>query len=305
MLTKNKESSIRNQISGTTNIVFNIMFIFNVLLCICPILLVFMVSITDESALSRYGFSFFPKQYSNKAYEYIFSNSGEILHAYGVTIFVTVVGTLISLFIVSLYAYPLSRKDFKYRNIFSFIVFFPMLFGGGLVPTFMIYSKLLHWTDTMTILIFPALLAPMHVIIMKTFFATSIPDSIVESAKIDGAGELRVFFSIVLRLSTPSLATIGLFTTLIYWNEWFVCLLYITNEKLVTLQFLLYRVQSNLEYLIQLSNQTGQGAMTLAELPGQSARMALCFVSIGPIILTFPFFQKYIVKGLTIGAVKG
>ncbi|RKP54508.1 carbohydrate ABC transporter permease [Cohnella endophytica] len=264
-----------------------------------------MVSITNESTLSTNGYSFFPKAFSLQAYQYIFRDTQQIIRSYGVSLFITIAGTFLSVFIIALYAYVISRKGFKYRGFFSFLVFFTMLFNGGLVPTFMIYSNVLGWSDTLFILIFPLLVSPMYVIIMKTFFSSSIPDSLVEAAKIDGAGEWRIFFSIILRLSTPALATIGLFNTLHYWNDWFTALLYITDEKLIPLQFLLYRVQSTLEYLIQISSQSGQGAMTIADLPGQSARMALCIVTIGPVILAFPFFQKYFVKGLTIGAIKG
>lgn len=299
------KKGIKNEISGFTNGIFNVIFIIYSIICICPVILVFMISVTDETSLVENGFSFFPEKFSSLAYRYIMSDIEQIMKSYGISIFITVVGTFLSLLIITLYAYPLSRKNFKYRNFFAFIVFFTMLFNGGLVPSFMIYSKLLGWTNTLQILIFPGLMAPMNVIIMKTFLSNSIPDSVIESAKIDGAGELRVFFSIVLRLSTPALATIGLFTTMHYWNDWFTALMYITKDNLLPLQFLLYRVQSSLEYLIQLSNTTGQGTLTLAELPGESARMALCIVSIGPIIFSYPFLQKYIVKGLTIGAVKG
>lgn len=300
-----KQKKLNNEISNTSNFILNLIFIIIVILCICPLILVFMVSITDETSLIKNGYSFLPQKLSSLAYQYILSDAGQILRSYGVSLFVTIFGTILSVFIIALYAYPISRKDFKYRNIFAFIVFFTMLFNGGLVPTFMIYSKFLKWTNTIFILIFPLLLQPMYVIIMKTFFSTSIPDSIVEAAKIDGAGDFRIFISIVLRLSTPALATIALFNTLLYWNDWFTPLMYISDNKLMPLQFLLYRVQSSLEYLIQISTQTGQGSQTLANLPGQSARMALCIVAIGPIILTYPFFQKYFVKGLTIGAIKG
>lgn len=303
--TTKREKHTQNQISGVSNFLINIIFIIYVTLCISPLLLVFMVSITDENTLNAKGYSFFPEKFSSLAYKYILSDTGQIIRSYGVSLFVAIVGTLLSVLIIALFAYPLSRKDFKYRGFFSFMVFFTMLFNGGLVPFFMVYSKLLKWNNTIYVLIFPMLITPFYVIIMKTFFSTSIPDSIVESAKIDGAGDFRVFFSIILRLSTPALATIGLFDTLQYWNDWFLSLLFITDDKLVPLQFLLYRVQTSLAYLIQISAQTGQGAMTLASLPGQSARMALCVVTIGPIVLAYPFFQKYFVKGLTIGAVKG
>jgi putative aldouronate transport system permease protein len=302
---KFRKAKLHNQLSGFSETIIHIAFLLMVALCLAPIILVFMVSLTDEATLNRDGYSFFPQQFSLAAYQYIFSDVQQILNSYGVSLFVTIAGTLLSVLIIALYAYPLSRKDFKYRGLFSFAIFFTMLFNGGLVPTFMIYSNFLNWNDTLWILIFPLLLSPMFVLMIRTFFANGIPESIVESAKIDGAGEFRIFFTIILRLSTPALATIALFNTLLYWNDWFNALLYITDSKLMPLQFLLYRVQSSLEYLIQISSQTGQGAMTITDLPGQSARMALCIVAIGPIMLAYPFLQKFFVKGLTVGAIKG
>jgi putative aldouronate transport system permease protein len=294
-----------NRISGLTNAVFNAIFLMYTVICISPLLLVFMVSITDEKTLNTNGFSFFPQKFSSMAYQYIVSDLGQIIRSYGISIFITVAGTALSVLITALFAYPLSRKEFKYRGFFSFLVFFTMLFSGGLVPWFMVYAKFLKWSNTINVLIFPMLLTPVFVIIMKTFFSTTIPNSIVESAKMDGASDFRVFYSIILRLSTPVLATIGLFDSLNYWNDWFTSMMFITKNELTPLQFLLYRVQSSLTYLIQISSQTGQGSLTMADLPGQSARMALCVVAIGPIILAYPFFQKYFVKGLTIGAIKG
>lgn len=295
----------QNSISKPANLILNLIFIVNVIVCLCPILLVFMVSITDESAINKYGYSFFPEKFSLQAYSYIFNDSEQIIRSYLISIFITVAGAILCVLVTALYAYPLSRKDFRYRNIFSFIIFFTMLFNGGLVPWYMVYTNLLQLKDSFWALLIPGMLSAMNVLMVRTFFSNSIPDSIIESAKIDGAGEFRIFFSIVIRLSTPVLATIGLFSTLHYWNDWFNALMFISENKKMPLQFLLYRVQSSIEILNEISNRTGQGGDTLASLPNQSARMALCIVTIGPIILAYPFFQKYFVKGLTIGAVKG
>ncbi len=270
-----------------------------------PLVLVFVVSITDENALSANGFSLFPAKLSSLAYQYILSDIGQIARSYGVSLFVTCAGTIVSVLVIALYAYAISRKDFRQRGLFSLVAFFPMLFNGGLVPWFMVYARILRWSNSIQVLIFPLLLTPIFVIIMKTYFSTSIPESIIDAARIDGAGDYRIFFAIVLRLSTPALATIALFNTLQYWNDWFIALMFITSDRIMPLQFLLYRIQTSLMYLIQISSQTGQGALTIANLPNQSARMALCVIAIGPLVIAYPFFQKYLVRGLTIGAIKG
>jgi len=295
----------KNSVSKPVNIILNIIFIVNVILCLSPIVLVFMVSITDESMINKFGYSFLPEKFSLQAYSYIFNDSGQIIRSYMISIFITIAGTALSVLVTALYAYPISRKDFRFKNIFAFIIFFTMLFNGGLVPWYMVYANLLQLKDSFAALILPGMLSAMNVLMVRTFFSNSLPDSIIESAKIDGAGEFRIFFSIVIRLSTPVLATIGLFNTLHYWNDWFNALMFISDKNKMPLQYLLYKVQSSIEILNEINNTTGQGAGSLAQLPNQSTRMALCIVTIGPVILAYPFFQKYYVKGLTIGAIKG
>jgi putative aldouronate transport system permease protein len=300
-----KQASSRNLISHKANVSLNLVFLAYSVLCLLPLVLIFVISITDEKAIASNGYSLFPEKLSTLAYRYIFTDAAQIIRSYGISIFVTVTGCLLSILIISLYAYPISRKDFKYRNFFSFFAFFCMLFNGGLVPWYLVYTRLLQLKDNILVLIIPLLIPPFYVIIMKTFFANSIPASVVESAKMDGAGELRIFFSIVLRLSTPALATIGLFSMLGYWNDWFVSLMFIIKERLMPLQLLLYRVEMTIQTILDLSTQLNMGEATLSELPGESARMALCIVTIGPIVLAYPFFQRFFIKGLTIGAVKG
>jgi putative aldouronate transport system permease protein len=252
-----------------------------------------------------YGYSLFPRNLSLESYKYIFKNIGVILRAYGVTMLVTVVGSTLSLIIISLYAYPISRKDFKYRGTFTFIVFLTMLFNGGLVPWYMVYVNVLHINDTLMALILPYLMTPLYVLIMRTFFMTSIPEGIIEAAKIDGAGELQTFVRIVLPLAKPALATIGLFNVLTYWNDWYAPLLFINNEKLFNLQYLMYRVDKAILYLSNNAGSINNATQIMANLPSQTARMAMAVVAIGPIILAYPFFQKYFVEGLTIGSMKG
>ena len=231
----------------------------------------------------------------------------QIITAYGVTIFVTVVGTLLSLLLIALYAYPLSRKEFRHRNKFALFIFLTMIFNGGLVPWYLVYVNFLHLKDSVWSLIIPLLLQPFFVIIMRTFFQTTIPDSIIESATIDGASEVKIFYKIILPLSLPVLATIGLFNTLNYWNDWFLSLIFITKSNGISLQYLMYKTLLNIQYLTTNENAASQLSKmgAVVNLPSQTLRMAMAVVGIGPIIFAYPFFQKYFVKGLTIGAVKG
>jgi len=272
---------------------------------ILPILLIFMVSITDEMTVTRNGYSFFPEKFSFEAYRYLFLDSMTIVRAYGVTTFVTIVGSIVGLIITALIAYPLSRRDFPYRNKLAFYVFFTMLFNGGLVPGYLVYTQLINVKDTIWSLIIPGLLLNgFYVLIMRTFFSNSIPPALIESAYIDGAGEFRIFFQIVLRLSTPVLATIGLFYTLNYWNDWFNSLVYLSDSKLYSLQYLLNKILLNIQFLAQ-NTRNNNAAQIIASLPTETVRMAMAIVGVGPIVLAYPFFQKYFVKGLTVGAVKG
>ena len=293
------------KINRKADIALNIVMILCTIACVLPLLIVFSASITDEKTVTMYGYSLFPRKLSLEAYKYIFKDIMVILRAYGVTVFVTVVGSALSLVTIALYAYPISRKDFKYRNVFTFIVFLTMLFNGGLVPWYMVYVNVLHIDDTIMALILPYLMTPLYVLIMRTFFMTAIPDGIIEAARIDGAGEFQTFVWIVLPLAKPVLATIGLFNILTYWNDWYAPLLFINNEKLFNLQYLMYRVDKAIIYLSNNAGSINNATQIMANLPSQTARMAMAVVAIGPIILAYPFFQKYFVEGLTIGSIKG
>ena len=293
------------KINRKADIALNIVMILCTIACVLPLLIVFSASITDEKTVTMYGYSLFPRNLSLEAYKYIYKDIMVILRAYGVTVFVTVVGSALSLVTIALYAYPISRKDFKYRNVFTFIVFLTMLFNGGLVPWYMVYVNVLHIDDTIMALILPYLMTPLYVLIMRTFFMTTIPDGIIEAARIDGAGEFQTFVWIVLPLAKPVLATIGLFNLLTYWNDWYAPLLFINNEKLFNLQYLMYRVDKAIIYLSNNAGSINNATQIMANLPSQTARMAMAVVAIGPIILAYPFFQKYFVEGLTIGSIKG
>lgn len=226
-------------------------------------------------------------------------------NAYKVSIGITVVGTLLSVLLMALYAYPLSRKDYPYRNVFTFFLFFTMLFNGGIVSRYMIYTQTLHLKDSYLALILPLLIVPFNVIIMRTFFQSTIHPALIESARIDGAGELRIFLRIVLPLSLPVLATMALFSTINYWNDWFNALLFINKEHMYPIQFLMLRVLKDVQYIRENLTIAAQNPELLKNLPNESLQMALAFIAMGPILIVYPFFQKYFVKGLTVGAVKG
>ena len=296
-----------NMISKPANAVLNFAFILYSLLCIIPLFLVLAVSFSDEISIAKNGYKFIPQKFSTAAYDYLFVNGKAIINAYGVTIFATVVGSILSIIVIALYAYPLSRKDFRYKNVFTFIVFFTMLFSGGLVPWYLVCTRVLHIQDTIWALIIPYLMNGWYVLIMRTFFATTIPDSIIEAAKIDGAGEFRTFAVVVLPLAKPVIATIGLFNTIFYWNDWWLPLMLLkTKDNLANLQFTMYKITTNIQYLTQMApSAAGQTGNTIAMMPSETARMAMCVLAVGPIIIAYPFFQKYFVKGLTIGGVKG
>lgn len=294
-----------NAVSDFSNTVLNIMFVIIAACCLAPLLLVISVSFSDETNLSLYGFSFIPKKFTLYAYRYIFAGAERVFRGYGVTILVTVIGTCLSVLITAMFAYPLSRKSFRYRRHFMLYLFITMLFNAGLVPWYLVYARVLNLRNSLAVLIIPYLVNGFHVIVMRTYFTITVNDSILESAKIDGAGELRIFLKIILPLSKAGLATIGLFSSVGYWNDWWLSLIFITDKKLISLQYLMYIVQLNIQYItsnVQLSSVAGA---QMIKLPAQSARMAMCVIGMGPIIMAYPFFQRYFVSGLTIGAVKG
>jgi putative aldouronate transport system permease protein len=275
-------------------------------LCVFPFALVAIISLTDEKTLLLDGYRVFPAKWSTYAYRYIFQTGDQLLRSYGVTVFVTVIGMAITVVMTVLYAYALSRKNFKYRKFFTFIAFFTMLFSGGLIPSYIVVTQLLHLKDSIWALILPMSMNAFYIIVLRTFFQTMIPDAIIESGKIDGASEFKILLRLVLPISLPGIATIALFSTLGYWNDWFNALLYIDSTNLVPLQSLLMRIETNMSFIIQNSAllNSGMGAELLRSLPQDTSRMAMVVLATGPIVLAYPFFQRYFVQGLTIGAVK-
>ena len=282
----------------------NVLMIFIGICSIAPFLLLIMSSVTDEQSLVSNGYSFFPKEYSLYAYKYLLADSTSMVRAYGISILVTAVGTVANLLLTTLYAYPLSRKDLPGRNIFAFYLFFTMLFSGGLVPSYIMWSRTFHINNTIFALIVPNLmLGAFNVIMMRTYFTTNIPDAVIEAARIDGAGEIRILYRIVLPMAMPIMATIGLLVGLAYWNDWQNGLYYLTDDRLFSVQVLLMDIQRNID---SLRRSASQGAsVSLANLPSTGVRMAITVMGILPIMILYPFVQKYFVKGIAIGAVKG
>ncbi|CAM3572960.1 MULTISPECIES: carbohydrate ABC transporter permease [Paenibacillus] len=271
-----------------------------------PFILVFMVSISSEDSILQNGYSLFPSQISFAAYQFLFNDFSEIAKAYGVTILSTLVGTIVSLFITALFAYPLSRPELPFRRTLSFYIFFTMLFGGGMVPWYITYVNMFDLKNTIMAMIIPnLLLSAFNVLLMRSFFASSIPESVVESATIDGASEMKIFFKIVVPLSLPIMATIGLFNTLAYWNDWYNCMLFIDKPELYNIQYLMTKTLTNIQYLLMKSNSSAQVGELLATMPRETVRMALAIVGIAPLMFAYPFFQKYYISGITTGAVKG
>ena len=293
-----------NRISKTTDRILNLIFLIWTLACVLPLILVVIVSFSSEQSIFQNGYSFFPSEWSLDAYRFFFRLGDQLVRSYGITIFVTVAGNLFSLAITAMFAYVLSRADYAYNRLFTLLMLFTMLFNGGIVATYMVNTQLLGLGDSLGALIFPMSLNAFYVIVLRTFYK-GIPLEIIEAARIDGAGEFKTFFRIVMPLSKPGLATIGMFTTIAYWNDWFLGMLYIIDQKKYPVQTLLWSMQNSLEFMKQSSANALEYAEMAANAPTDSGRMALTVLVVLPILLAYPFFQKYFVKGLTVGGVKG
>ena len=272
---------------------------------VAPFILLIMSSLTDEQALITDGYSFFPSKFSTYAYQYLFRKTGSVIRGYGISILVTAAGTFCNLVITVLYAYPLSRRELPGRNFFAFYLFFTMLFSGGLVPSYLMWTQTFHIRNTIFALLVPNLLmSAFNVIMMRTYFTSNIPDSVIEAARVDGAHEFKILFGIVLPMALPIIATIALLVGLGYWNDWMNGLYYINDDRMYSIQVLLMNIQRNLDQLRQNAQQGG-GNVNTADLPSTSVRMALTVLGVLPIMIIYPFMQKYFVKGIAIGAVKG
>ena len=277
------------------------------LMCIIPFIFVIIISFTSEDSIRQIGYSFAPLSWSTQAYSYTFQLGDQLWRSYFNSFLITIVGTAMAVAMTVLYAYPLYRKDYSFRNFFNFLSFFTMIFGGGLVPTFVICKSVLGLSDNYAALIVPALFSPFSVIIMRTFFQTTVPGELIEAATIDGSGEYSSLIRIVLPIVTPGIATVTLLYAIGYWNEWFLSLLYINkNMSIIPLQYLLMRMQRNADFLAKNSAMIGADASKAAmALPSQTLKMALVVFIVLPIACAYPFFQRFVVAGLTVGSVKG
>ena len=283
-------------------IVLCVIFAILCLLIVFPFWLLLSASLSNGEVLATKGYQIWPNPVDFSSYKYVFENPQQILRAYGVTFVFSSVTMVLAVLCMAMVAYPLSRSNLKGRNVINFYLYFTMLFGGGLVPTYILIAKFLHLNDTMWVYILPALINPWHVFMIRTFFK-GIPGEIVESATIDGASEYTIFIKMIIPLSKPVLATIALFTFLGKWNDWNTALIYITKPELYSLQYLLQKIMEDINLLKQ--NQQVASIIDLANIPTETVRMAMAVVVAGPALVVFPFFQKYFVKGLTVGSVKG
>lgn len=274
--------------------------------CIFPFIYVIIISFSSEKSILNNGYQLIPSSWSWDGYIYLWKMRSQLLMSVGTSLFVTIVGTILTVLLTTSYAYAISRTSFAYRKFFTFAILVTMLFSGGLVPTYIVMTQMLHLKNTVWALILPLSFSPFYVIVMRTFFKKSVPEAIIESARIDGLSEIGIFFKIVIPLSLPGIATIALFSTLGYWNDWFNALLYADNSTLLPLQYMLMKIQNTMDFMAQNAQAGGITAQAsiLNSIPKESVRMAMVVVATLPIALTYPFFQRYFVEGLTIGGVK-
>lgn len=299
---KKKSNFHSNEISVLADVVLKIIFTVMVFAtCIYPLLIILSSSFTDNMTLLREGYSPFPRNMSFEAYDFVLMKSGQLGRSYLVTIMNTAIGTIAGVAMMSMYAYAISRKDVKYANFFSLFAYITFVFNGGLVPFYFVYSRVLGLSNTYWVMIIPYLVDVWYIVILRTYFANSIPHEVFESATIDGAGELRIFVKIILPLAMPAIATVILFTILKYWNDFQLPLYFIEESDKYNIQYMLYRIMSNMEFI----SQDTRSVRLEGPLPVESARMAMCVLGAGPLLVAYPFFQKFFVKGLTMGSVKG
>lgn len=270
--------------------------------CIAPFVLMISASFTDELSIVSDGYNFWPQKFSIEAYRYLSANATYLLHAYGITILVTICGTAVNLLLTLMLAYAISRQDLPGRKVLNFMVVFIMLFNGGLVPTYLVYTEVFHIKNTIFGLLVPLLMmGAFNVMLARSYFQNSVPFSIIEAARIDGAGEFFTFWRVVIPLSLPIIATIGLFVGVAYWNDWYNGMIYITKPELYSIQNVLNQMLTNIQFL---KNNTEASAAATGTIPSSSVRMAIAAVAVIPIMVVYPFFQKYFVKGIALGGVK-
>lgn len=296
----------RRKKAGAGQYILSAILLLYTIFCAMPILLVFIGAVTDEKTLATEGFSYFPSKFSLDGVSSVLKYGKQLFVSYGVTIFVTVAGTAMGLFVMSMLAYSLSRRDFRMRSFLSIYIMIPMLFSGGQLSSYIIYTSTYHLKDNLLLLILPLCVSTMNIIILRTYVQSSIPEELIDSARIDGAGEYRTFFQIVFPLMKPAMAAVGFMMATAFWNDWQNALLFITSDNKKPLQLLLVNIQKSIETLLSNKNiPTAVLAKMQGMVPQNSATMATVIVVIGPIMIAYPFFQKYFIKGLTVGSVKG
>jgi putative aldouronate transport system permease protein len=304
LLPANRKSKDMLAISPAVNLFMNLLMAIVCVLALIPIYVVVISSVTSEASLTANGYRLWPEEFSTMAYKFLFGQGSILITAYFNTIVSTVAGTVLAVAMVGLYAYAISRDNFKFKTFFTFYAFFTMLFGGGLVAYYMVMRQVLSLQNTLWALFLPSAFSPFWVIVMRTFYKANVPVEVIESARIDGASEWRTLLQIVLPLSIPGLATVALFSAIGIWNNFFNCLILVDDAKYYSLQFTIYTTLNNIRFLLENADKMS-GLVNISALPSQTFRMAMAVVTVGPIIFAYPFFQKYFVRGLTIGAVKG
>ena len=294
-----------NQLKPLTNVAFSTLFIVLALITFIPVLFVFIISISSEASIAQQGYSFFPKELSLGSYEYLWQSKDYIGRAFINSIGITICGTCLGLVLTSTLGYTLSRPNYYLKGLYTLMILLPMFFSGGLLASYMVNTQIYGLKNTYFALVLPGACSTFYVVIMRTFFQTTIPDSIIESGKLDGASQLRIFVQLVLPLALPVIATIGLFFTFNYWNAWYGAMLYLdsNHRELFPLQYVLISIERNIAFMAQ--NEEFLSEESMANMPTETMRMAIVMVIVIPIACSYPFFQRYFVGGLTIGAVKG
>ncbi len=291
-----------NRVSPVVNVIFSIIFILGAIVCFVPLIFIIIISLSSQSSIDAIGYSFIPQKWSLETYQYLWTSKEILLRSIGISLLVTITGTLLGITLNGLLGYVLSRNSYKLKPFYTYLILIPMLFGGGMVSSYLINTKFLHLQDNLLALILPLAVGSMNIIIFRTFFQTTVPEEVIESAKMDGASQLRIFAQIVLPISLPAIATIGLMLCFGYWNDWFNALLYISNKDMYPLQFLLMKMERQIEAIKQAAKI---GQQMNVDIESDTVRMAVAVIIVLPIACAYPFFQRYFVGGLTIGAVKG
>lgn len=292
-----------NRVSPAVNVIFSIIFILGALACFIPLIFIIIISFSSQDSIDAIGYSFIPQKWSLETYQYLWISKNVLFRAIGISLLVTISGTLLGICLNGLLGYVLSRSSYKLKPFFTYLILIPMLFGGGMVSSYLINTKFLNLSDNILALILPLAVGSMNIIIFRTFFQTTVPEEVIESAKMDGASQLRIFAQIVLPISLPAIATIGLMLCFGYWNDWFNALLYIANKDMYPLQFLLMKMERQIEAMKEAAKFSQM--TNAANIENDTVRMAVAVIIVLPIACAYPFFQRYFVGGLTIGAVKG